>query len=67
MAFCFPNACGGVGGDVGYCRSPFSFRQRCRFSLVGRQDGSPSDQPAYGGFTSVASPAELMRAENPMN
>ena len=46
--FLFPKACGGVGGNVGCCRSPFSFRQQHWFSLVGRQDGSPSDQPADG-------------------
>ena len=46
--FLFPKACGGVGGDVGVHWLPFSFCQRCRFSLVGRQTGSPSGQPADG-------------------
>jgi hypothetical protein len=36
--------------------------------LVGRQDGSPSDQPADGGVQPLSLPtADLMRIENPMN
>ena len=48
MAFCSPKACGGVGDDVGGHWLPFSFRQQHWLSLVGRQDGSPSNQPADG-------------------
>ena len=60
MAFCFPKACGGVGDDVGGHWLPFSFRQRCRLSLVGRQDGSPSDQSADGGVHLCRFPGGLV-------
>ncbi len=49
MAFCIPKACGGVGGDVGDIGRPFLFAIDIGFSPVGRQTGSPSDQPADDG------------------
>lgn len=59
MAFCSPKACGGVGGF----RMPFSFRQRHRLFLsVGRPEVRPTDL-RMAVFTSVASPADLLRGE----
>ena len=60
MAFCFPKSLRRCRRCVGCCRSPFSFRQRCRLSLVGRQDGSPSDQPADGGVHLCRFPGGLV-------
>lgn len=65
--FLFPKACGGVGDEVGGYRSPFSFRQRCSFSLVGRQDGSPSDQPADGGGHLCCFPGGLDEGKKVLN
>ena len=56
MSFCFPKARGGVGG----CRMPFVFRQQWGLSLFGRQDGSPSDQPADGGVYPCHFPGGLV-------
>ena len=60
MAFCPPKACGGVGDDVGGHWFPFSFCQQHRLSLVGRQDGSPSDQPVDGGVHFCRFPGGLV-------
>ena len=67
MAFCFPKACGGVGDVVCGCLLPFSFRQRHRLSLVGRQDGSPSDLPADGGVHLCRFPGGLVEGEKVLN
>ena len=55
--FLFPKACGGVGRHW----LPFSFRQRHRLSLVGRQDGSPSDQLADGDTYLCRFPCGLVK------
>lgn len=67
MAFCFPKACGGVGDVARGYLSPFSFRQRHRLSLVGRQDGSPSDQSVNGGVHLRCFHGGLVEGEKALN
>ena len=67
MAFCFPKACGSVGGDVGGYWCPFLFASNIGFPLsVGRMEVRPTSL-WMAVFTSVAFPADLLRGENPMN
>ena len=67
MAFCFPKACGGVSGDVGGHWLPFLFASDIGFPLsVGRPEVRPTSL-RMAIFTSVASPADLLSGENPMN
>ena len=67
MAFCFPKAFGGVSGDVGGHWLPFLFASDIGLPLsVGRPEVRPTCL-RIAMFTSVVSPADLMRGENPMN
>lgn len=67
MAFCFPKACGGVGGDVVGHWLLFLFASNIGFLVsVGRTEVRPTSL-RMAVFTSVASPADLLRSENPMN
>lgn len=66
MAFCSPKACGGVGDDVGGHWLPF-FSNGVGFSLsVGRTEVRPTSL-RMAVFTSVASPADLLRVEKVLN
>ena len=67
MAFCSPKACGSVSDEVDGYWLPFSFRQRHWLSLVGRQDGSPSDQPVNGGVHLRCFHGGLVEGEKALN
>ena len=65
--FLFPKAYGGVGGDVGDIGCLFLFASDIGFPLsVGRPDVRPTSL-RMAIVTSVTSPADLLRGENPMN
>ena len=66
MAFCFPKVCGGVGDDAADIGCFFLFASDEGFPLsVGKTEVRPTSR-RMAVFTSVASPADLMRGENPM-
>ena len=67
MAFCSPKACGGVGGVSAAVGRLFLFASDVGFPLsVGRPEVRPTSL-RMAAFTSVASPADLLRVEKVLN